>query len=79
MLTSTSKTTSTNQTKNRPGGYTGRKENEMKNILEVARLIRVLESNDSKEAKVKQIKLVRDNGDITSDEALDLAIEYFTK
>ena len=51
----------------------------MANILEVARLIRVLESNDSKETKVNQIKLVRDNGDITPDEALDLAIEYFTK
>ena len=51
----------------------------MRNILEVARLIRVLESESvSKQVKVDQIKLVRDNGDITSDEALELAIEYFT-
>jgi len=51
----------------------------MKDIIEVARLIRILESDDSNEDKVIQIKLFRDNGIITSDEALDLAIEYFTK
>ena len=50
----------------------------MRNILEVARLVRVLEDkNLDKKAKVNQIKMVRDNGDITEDEALELAIEYF--
>lgn len=48
------------------------------NILEVARLIRVLEDEAiAKETKVQQIKVVRDNGDITEDEALELALEYF--
>ena len=50
-----------------------------RNILEVARLIRVLEDGDiSRQDKVEQIKLVRGNGDITDEEALDLAVEYFT-
>ena len=50
-----------------------------RNILEVARLIRVLEDGDiSRQDKVEQIKLVRGNGDITDGEALDLAVEYFT-
>ena len=50
----------------------------MRNILEVARLIRVLEdSNIDKETKVAQLKMVRDNGDITYEEALELACEYF--
>ena len=49
----------------------------MRNILEIARLIRVLEAECyDRETKVAQIKLVRDNGDITADEALELAIEY---
>ena len=49
----------------------------MRRILEVARLVRVLEDKGiSKQEKVDQIKMVRDNGDITSDEALDLAVEY---
>ena len=50
----------------------------MRNILEVARLIRVLESEAyTANEKVAQIKMVRDNGDISSDDALELAIEYF--
>lgn len=49
----------------------------MRNILEIARLIRVLEDEClPREIKVKQLKLVRDNGDINSDEALELALEY---
>lgn len=49
----------------------------MRRILEIARLIRVLEDEGiSKQTKVDQIKLVRDNGDITNDEAVDLAVEY---
>ena len=52
---------------------------DVRDILAVARLIRVLESkNYSKNEKVEEIKLARDNGDITPDEALELAIEYFT-
>lgn len=47
-------------------------------ILEVARLIRILESNIPKERKVANIKTVRDNGDITHEEALALTIEYFS-
>lgn len=51
----------------------------MRNILEVARLIRVLEDKSiSKEDKTEQIKLVRGNGDITAEEAFELALEYFT-
>lgn len=49
----------------------------MRNILEIARLVRVLESGLSKEEKIAQLKLVRDNGDLTQDEALELALEYF--
>ena len=49
----------------------------MRDIVEVARLIRVLESDVSREEKDEQIKMVRDNGDITADEAFELAIEYF--
>jgi len=49
----------------------------MRNILEVARLIRVLEDKSiKKEEKVSQIKMVRGNGDITNEEAIDLAVEY---
>ena len=47
-----------------------------RNIMEVARLFRVLESRDSVQDKANAIKLVRDNGDITPNEALELAIEY---
>lgn len=49
----------------------------MRDILEVARLVLVLESDVDCDTKVQQIKLVRDNGDITPDEALELALEYF--
>ena len=45
-----------------------------RNILVVARLIRVLEDTMiSKEEKVSQIKMVRNNGDITDEEAMELA------
>ena len=50
----------------------------MKNIMEIARLIRVLESEDyTVNEKAAQIRMVRDNGDISADDALELAIEYF--
>lgn len=50
----------------------------MQNIMEVARLIRVLESEDyTISEKAAQIRMVRDNGDISADDALELAIEYF--
>ena len=46
-------------------------------LTEIARLVCVLERKDIPwEEKVSQIKLVRDNGDITTDEALDLVTEY---
>ena len=48
----------------------------MRRIMEVARLLRVLESDETKTVKAEQIKLVRDNGDITPDEAVELAVEY---
>lgn len=52
----------------------------MRNILEIARLIRVLEDDTiSKSDKIKNIKMVRNNGHITEDEALELVIDYFTK
>lgn len=50
-----------------------------RNILEVARLIRVLESGDSIEQKANEIKFVRDNGHITDEEAFELALEYCQK
>lgn len=49
----------------------------MRDIREVVRLVLVLESDVDRDTKVQQIKLVRDNGDITPDEALELALEYF--
>ena len=50
----------------------------MRRILEVARLIRVLEDDEIElYEKVEQIRMVRQNGDITEEEALELAIEYF--
>ncbi len=49
----------------------------MRRILEIARLIRVLEDSTIKRAeKLEQIKMVQDNGDITKDEALELVLEY---
>jgi hypothetical protein len=49
----------------------------MRNIMELVRLIRILENEDySKDEKVKQIKQVRKNGDITEEEAIELAVEY---
>lgn len=49
----------------------------MRNILEVVRLVRVLESDLPNEEKVAQLKMVRDNGDITQDEAVELVLEYW--
>lgn len=50
---------------------------EKRNILEIARLIRVMEDECiSMDEKVAQIKMVRDNGDISQDEALELVLEY---
>ena len=51
----------------------------MRNILEVARLIRVLEDPTiERGTKVEQLKLARNNGDITPEEAIELSIEYST-
>lgn len=50
-----------------------------RDILELARLFRCLESGDCVEMKAKEIKYVRDNGHITEDEALTLALEYCTR
>jgi len=49
----------------------------MRNILEVARLVEViLDDSVSAEDKVNQIKMVRDNGDITTEEGVDLVFYY---
>ncbi len=49
----------------------------MRRILEVVRLVRVLEDDKfTKQEKADQIKMVRDNGDITFDESIELALEY---
>lgn len=49
----------------------------MRNILEIARLVRVLEDEHiDRRTKIDNIKMVRDNGDISTDEALELTIEY---
>ena len=50
-----------------------------RNILEIGRLFRVLDSDAPISLKAEQIKYVRDNGHITQDEALELALEYCTK
>ena len=51
----------------------------MTNLMKLVRLIRVLEdATISKRDKVEQIKMLRDDGVITPDEALELALEYFT-
>ena len=51
----------------------------MRNILEVVRLVRVLESDLPNEGKIAQLKMVRDNGDITQDEAVELVLEYWDR
>lgn len=49
-----------------------------RNILEVARLIRCLESEElTDKEKAQQIKMVVENGDITVAEAIELCLEYF--
>ena len=51
-----------------------------RDIMQVVHLIHVLESDDgswTKEQKIDHLKMVRDNGDITNDEAIELAVEYF--
>lgn len=47
-------------------------------IIQVAHLIEYLLGDASKENKAAEIKAARDNGLITRDEAIDLAVEYFT-
>ena len=48
----------------------------MRNIHEVIRLVRLVDDpNVSRDVKVEQIKLVRDNGDITDEEAVEFALE----
>lgn len=49
----------------------------MRSILEIARLIRVLEDESiTKETKISQIKFVMNNGHITKEEAVVLTVEY---
>ena len=49
----------------------------MRGILEVERLIRVLEDpHEDRDYKVQSIKDARDAGQITPEEALELALEY---
>ena len=51
----------------------------MKNVIDLVNLVRFLEdSSVSKRDKVAEIKQARDNGEITGDEAFELALEYFT-
>lgn len=54
----------------------------MRNIMQVVNLIHILDSDDgdwTREQKIEEIRRVRDNRDITNDEALDLAIWYSEK
>ena len=54
------------------------KERKAKRIHEIARLVRVLEDESiDKRTKADQINMVKANGDITADEAFELALEYF--
>lgn len=49
----------------------------MRRIMEVVRLIHVLEDKKyTRQEKADQIKMVRDNGDIDFDESIELALEY---
>ena len=51
----------------------------MRNIMEIVYLIHILDSDDyTKTTKVANIKYHRDKGNLTEDEAIDLAAEYFT-
>ena len=48
----------------------------MRNFHEVIRIVRVIDDPAvSRDVKIAQIKMVRDNGDITDDEAFELALE----
>lgn len=50
----------------------------MKNILEVARIIRVMEDDSiTKDEKILVLKNARDDGYITTDEGVELILEYF--
>ena len=50
---------------------------ECTNIMRLVGLIRALEQDArSADSKVRIIKMYRDNGVITNDEAVDLVIEY---
>lgn len=49
----------------------------MSRILKLARLFRVLEDETiSKEDKIANLKMERDNGVISDEEGIELAIEY---
>ena len=48
----------------------------MRNIMNIVNLIRLLESDMPEKEKKQQIKTARNDGDITKDEALELALEY---
>ena len=51
---------------------------EKRDIIEIVNLIRYLEDwHHERSEKAAQIKAVRDNGDITAEEALEIALEYF--
>ena len=49
---------------------------EMKKFLAVVELVRYLAITDNKKEKTIAIKMARDDGYISSDEAIELAIEF---
>lgn len=54
----------------------------MRDIMQIIHLIHVLEDESgewTREQKIEEIKRVRENKDITADEAIDITVEYFTK
>ena len=49
----------------------------MANIIKIARLIRELENEDrSRDSKIRILKMYRDQGVITEEDAIELVIEY---
>ena len=60
----------------RENPYTQTNTEESRNIVEIARLVVYLNSDAPVKDKVAQIKVMRDDGYITSDEALDLTVEF---
>lgn len=56
--------------------YTHFNTEESRDIMEIARLVVYLNSDAPVKDKVAQIKVMRDDGYITSDEALDLTVEF---